>query len=231
MSKKTLVCLAAALALTAGAAWAQPPADDLEWVPIAPGVWEADSNGTDHLYAEGADGMAFAVTRLQEHVDRLNRRQLENPQPELARTIERRTALIERILDRLSKGQFEARTKAAAPACFRTFSYGANAGIALGCGNFANANASYSTSCPESCSVDSYASVGYTCGDRSESFSKGCYLVGTNVSCQSAISQPVGGQPCDAYGSAMIFCAELNNLQLIENDNLSGCAGGPWCGC
>lgn len=232
--RKTLTVLAAVsllLPLTVAAQDAGPVARPgaADWVPVAEGLWQrSPGEGRVETYAEGAEGLREALPRLRARLVDAVEAFLADPTEDMKQILDTQTRLIQQVeqgIARVERGL----SVAVAPAanCQRTFSYGADA-YASACTSYGDANASYFTTCPESCEVYAYAYSQRTCGNTTTSNSQSCTDSGTNVSCSASASK--GGpfnvpysNSCFTEAAASIYCPALNQLYLSDYDSEIAC--------
>lgn len=202
------------------------------WQPVADGVWQRPAPGGIETYATGVEGLRYALGQLQQQLVPLVDRFLANPSERSKEILDNHLALVREVeadLAAKEKAAIGNPDKAAAPACTRSFSYGANT-ASFHCLKQANASASYSTSnptaCPELCTVHSYAYAKASCFEPQE-FSDSCTLTGTNVSCSSRAEVFAAGT-CYFYGFGSVHCPALNGLFLYQTISDPTCLS--WCG-
>lgn len=239
--KVTLVMVAALLGLTA-ASDAQTrltittgqEAASLKaqgWAAVSEGLWERTTlDGRKETFVSGAAGLENILPALRQQVEDAQQVFADNPSAANKRALDARTQLVAAVEANLLSAITSGKPAAAAAACTRTFTYGADVNHPGHCVNQAWAGASYSTSnataCPEQCTVQTYAYATSQCGGTPSVESDSCALTGTSVSCGSlAWSGP--GSSCYQYASASIHCPQLNNLYLSQTDSDSICS----CSC
>ena len=204
-----------------------------DWVPVAEGLWQRSTpDGRTETYATGAEGLRKALPQLRARLVEAVETFLADPTEDMKQVLDTQTRLIEQVEQGIA--QAERRTaqglsSATAPlaACQRTFNYGAEA-QAVVCTTYGDANASYSTNCPESCEVYAYAYTRRTCGNVTSSTSQSCTDSGTNVSCSASVSMNGGfnvpyNNSCFTEAAASIYCQALNQLYLSDYDSDIAC--------
>jgi hypothetical protein len=210
------------------------------WKTVANGVWQRPAPGGVETYATGVQGLRFALDQLQKQLVPLVDGFLASPSDKRKEILDNHLALVREVEADLAAKEkagvensgavsFDSTNAAAAAACTRSFSYGANIN-SFHCLKQANANAAYSTSnptaCPELCTVHSYAYAQSSCSDPME-VSDSCTLTGTSVSCSSYAYVYAAGT-CYFYGFGSVHCPALGGLYLYQTTSDPTCLS--WCG-
>ena len=209
------------------------------WKAVADGVWQRPAAGGVETYATGVEGLRYALRQLQEQLVPLVDGFLASPSEKRKEILDNHLALVREVEADLAAKEKAAIENpdaglledalAAAPACTRSFSYGATTG-SFHCIKQSSASASYSTSnptaCPELCTVHSYAYAKSTCNDPIEE-SDTCTLTGTNVSCSSWAGVYAAGS-CYFYAFGSVHCPALGGLYLYQTTSDPNCLS--WCG-
>jgi hypothetical protein len=202
------------------------------WTQVEEGLWERTAlDGRKEKFVSGIAGLEKVLPSLREQLGSLMDAYLNHPTAANKRALDQQSQLISAVESNIgsARGKNPAGVKAAATACTRTFTYGANTSYHH-CLDVAASNASYSTSnptaCPQQCTVYSYAYVSKYCGGVQTQDSQSCTQTGTNVSCSSFVEN-YAGTNCYHYAYASIHCPLLNNLYLSQSDFATTCV----CSC
>jgi hypothetical protein len=204
------------------------------WVKLLPGVWQQRSeDGNSLLRASGTEGLAFGLDLLRAQQTTLVERFLENPSKEEFQALEHHNQFIREVEEGLQASKLTqiAPVKPALPPCDYNFHIDAQADPSLACATALRAQATYSTTCSETCSVYSYTAWSATCGSQTLSNSSSCSDNGTNVDCFTwANYAPVNYSSLSINAYAYIYCPALGSLFLNDSDSYS-VPSTAWCNC